>query len=119
MSDNDISPVTIYYHAMMSPVPSGSPTQLSAAVVRESLVIMWAPPALELRNGRILDYKIVYTNTRNSSHKRSLVIKAPLLNYTIAGIEHDTLYYIRVAAGTSVGFGTYANTTIFIGKGWC
>ena len=102
---------------LISSVPSGSPVQLKASLKMGSLVIAWLPPALDLRNGRITDYKLVYSTTRNSSHECSFIIKAPLSNYTISSIEQDALYHIRVAAGTSVGLGSYANTTIFIGKG--
>lgn len=98
-------------------VPDGSPLSLSANIdMKGSIFVTWIPPRLRLRNGQINHYRVVYTNNNSLDiNQWSTIIIGATLSCNLTDLQPDTLYYISVAAGTSAGFGPYANTSVFTG----
>uniref|UniRef100_A0A4W5QRK3 Receptor-type tyrosine-protein phosphatase F n=1 Tax=Hucho hucho TaxID=62062 RepID=A0A4W5QRK3_9TELE len=89
-------------------VPSSYPQNLSVVgLTTTTTKLAWEPPALAERNGRIVQYVVVY---------RDINIPCPVLcpvscivpcttQMTIMGLQPDTTYDIRVRAFTSKGAG--------------
>lgn len=77
-----------------------------------SILISWSPPAVAVRNGHIEQYQVLYT-TNSSLHfnQRPAITVDAVLSYKLT-LQPSTRYYISVTAGTSAGFGPYANTSV-------
>ncbi|XP_030631212.1 receptor-type tyrosine-protein phosphatase F [Chanos chanos] len=84
-------------------VPSGFPLKLEVVgLTASSTSLAWEPPALAERNGRIIQYLVVYRdiNSQQNSTNRTTETKM-----TIQGLRPDTTYDIRAQAFTSKGGG--------------
>ena len=79
-----------------------------------SITVSWSPPNVALQNGRITHYKLLYTtNSSQTENLRPTVfLDAATFSYQLTNLSVNTRYYIMIAAGTSIGFGPYANTSI-------
>uniref|UniRef100_A0A8C7KDC4 Receptor-type tyrosine-protein phosphatase F n=1 Tax=Oncorhynchus kisutch TaxID=8019 RepID=A0A8C7KDC4_ONCKI len=74
-------------------VPSSYPQNLSVVgLTTTTTKLAWEPPALAERNGRIVQYVVVYRDINKTQ-------------MTIMGLQPDTTYDIRVRAFTSKGAG--------------
>ncbi|XP_034147276.1 receptor-type tyrosine-protein phosphatase F isoform X6 [Esox lucius] len=83
--------------------PSGFPLNLRVTGLTTSTTqLSWDPPALPERNGKIVQYIVVYRdiNDQNNSTNRTSDTRM-----TIHGLKPDTTYDIRVQAFTSKGGG--------------
>ena len=96
-------------------VPDGPPLSFNAITKSDlSITVSWSPPNVSLQNGQIIHYKLLYTT--NSSQTETLrptvFLDASTFSYRLTNLSVNTHYYIMIAAGTSIGFGPYANTSI-------
>nr|XP_055058540.1 receptor-type tyrosine-protein phosphatase F-like isoform X2 [Misgurnus anguillicaudatus] len=84
-------------------VPSGFPANLRVVGLTTSTTTLeWEPPALSERNGRITQYKVVYSDINS---KLNSTISTNDTKMIIQGLRPDTTYTIRVQAFTSKGSG--------------
>ena len=96
-------------------VPDGPPLSVNAVAKFDlSITVSWSPPKLALQNGLIIHYKLLYTtNSSQTENLRPTVfLDAATFSYQLTNLSVNTRYYIMIAAGTSIGFGPYANTSI-------
>ncbi|KAM4628738.1 protein tyrosine phosphatase receptor type Fa isoform 2-T2 [Polymixia lowei] len=84
-------------------VPSSYPQNLSVVgLTTTSTKLAWDPPPLAERNGKIVQYVVVYRDI-NSQHNGTN--STTDTHMTIQGLQPDTTYDIRVRAFTSKGSG--------------
>ena len=81
-----------------------------------SVSVSWSPPDVTLQNGVITSYKLFYTtdnslpwDMRTSTIVRAANCSLPQSTRITNLRTPSSLYYISVSAGTSAGFGPYAN----------
>ncbi|XP_071001125.1 receptor-type tyrosine-protein phosphatase F-like, partial [Oncorhynchus clarkii lewisi] len=87
-------------------VPSGYPLKLSVTGLTTSTTqLAWDPPALSERNGKILQYVVVYRDINSHTNSTNRTMDTHM---TIQGLKHDTTYDIRVQAFTSRGGGPFS-----------
>ncbi|XP_036842479.1 receptor-type tyrosine-protein phosphatase F isoform X10 [Oncorhynchus mykiss] len=87
-------------------VPSGYPLKLSVTGLTTSTTqLAWDPPALSERNGKILQYVVVYRDINSHTNSTNRTVDTHM---TIQGLKHDTTYDIRVQAFTSRGGGPFS-----------
>ena len=78
-----------------------------------TITVTWSPPDLTLQNGRIISYKLLYTNdlSQNDDQRQSVTINATSpLTYQLPNLLVNTRYFIKIAAATSIRLGPYTNT---------
>ncbi|XP_064865223.1 receptor-type tyrosine-protein phosphatase F-like isoform X6 [Oncorhynchus nerka] len=84
-------------------VPSSYPQNLSVVgLTTTTTKLAWEPPALAERNGRIVQYVVVYKDINSQQNHTNSTIETQM---TIMGLQPDTTYDIRVRAFTSKGAG--------------
>ncbi|XP_017266421.1 receptor-type tyrosine-protein phosphatase F isoform X9 [Kryptolebias marmoratus] len=84
-------------------VPSGFPLNLKVTgLTQSSTKLTWEPPLLAERNGKIVNYVVVYRDINNQQDNTSHTTDTHM---TIEGLNPDTTYDIRVQAFTSKGGG--------------
>uniref|UniRef100_A0A8C7SJV7 Receptor-type tyrosine-protein phosphatase F n=1 Tax=Oncorhynchus mykiss TaxID=8022 RepID=A0A8C7SJV7_ONCMY len=84
-------------------VPSSYPQNLSVVgLTTTTTKLAWEPPALAERNGRIVQYVVVYRDINSQQNHTNSTIETQM---TIMGLQPDTTYDIRVRAFTSKGAG--------------
>ncbi|XP_028832631.1 receptor-type tyrosine-protein phosphatase F-like isoform X4 [Denticeps clupeoides] len=84
-------------------VPSGFPLNLQVVGLTTSTTqLSWEPPALGERNGKIVQYQVVYKDINSQQNATNRTSDTHL---TIQGLQPDTTYDIRVQAFTSKGGG--------------
>ncbi|XP_073704979.1 receptor-type tyrosine-protein phosphatase F isoform X5 [Garra rufa] len=84
-------------------VPSGFPLNLRVVGLTTSTTrLAWDPPALSERNGRIMQYLVMYRDINNIQNGTNRTSDTQM---TIQGLRPDTTYDIRVQAFTSKGGG--------------
>lgn len=84
-------------------VPSSYPQNLSVVgLTTTTTTLAWEPPALAERNGRIVQYVVVYRDINSQQNRTNTTTNTTL---TIQGLLPDTTYDIRVRAFTSKGGG--------------
>uniref|UniRef100_UPI003AAFD541 protein tyrosine phosphatase receptor type Fa isoform X1 n=1 Tax=Centroberyx gerrardi TaxID=166262 RepID=UPI003AAFD541 len=84
-------------------IPSSYPQNLSVVgLTTTSTKLAWEPPPLAERNGKIVQYVVVYRDI-NSQHNNTN--STAETHMTIQGLQPDTTYDIRVRAFTSKGGG--------------
>nr|XP_046176903.1 receptor-type tyrosine-protein phosphatase F isoform X7 [Oncorhynchus gorbuscha] len=87
-------------------VPSGYPLKLCVTGLTTSTTqLAWDPPALSERNGKILQYVVVYRDINSHTNSTNRTMDTHM---TIQGLKHDTTYDIRVQAFTSRGGGPFS-----------
>ncbi|XP_057697022.1 protein tyrosine phosphatase receptor type Fa isoform X3 [Corythoichthys intestinalis] len=83
--------------------PSGYPLNLSAAGLgATSARLAWEPPPLAERNGRIVEYAVVYRDIDSREESARTTAETHL---SLSGLRPDTTYDIRVRAFTAKGGG--------------
>ena len=77
-----------------------------------SVDLSWTPPLQH--NGNITGYHIEYLSiTENGTHQhREVNITTPAVNYTVTGLEGNTLYQLTVSAETSAGRGEGSTVSV-------
>ena len=90
---------------LSSPVPGEVHSINGLPLSSTSVELSWTPPLDP--NGNITGYHIGYLSaTENSIHDHGQVnITSPAVNYTVPGLEENTLYHFSVYAETSAGRG--------------
>ncbi|XP_062337982.1 receptor-type tyrosine-protein phosphatase F isoform X4 [Osmerus eperlanus] len=84
-------------------VPSGFPVNLRVTgLTTSSTQLAWEPPALAERNGKIVQYVVVY---RDINSQQNATNRTDDTRMTIQGLKPDTTYDIRVQAFTGQGPG--------------
>ncbi|XP_062412597.1 protein tyrosine phosphatase receptor type Fa isoform X3 [Sardina pilchardus] len=84
-------------------VPGSYPQNLSVVgLTTTATSLAWEPPALAERNGRIVQYVVVYRDINSQQNRTNSTANTTL---TIQGLQPDTTYDIRVRAFTSKGGG--------------
>uniref|UniRef100_A0A8C1R2D2 Receptor-type tyrosine-protein phosphatase F n=1 Tax=Cyprinus carpio TaxID=7962 RepID=A0A8C1R2D2_CYPCA len=84
-------------------VPSGFPLNLRVVGLTTSTTrLAWDPPALSERNGRIIQYLVMYRDINNIQNGTNRTSDTQM---TIQGLRPDTTFDIRVQAFTSKGGG--------------
>ncbi|XP_026137641.1 receptor-type tyrosine-protein phosphatase F-like isoform X22 [Carassius auratus] len=85
-------------------MPSGFPLNLRVVGLTTSTTrLAWDPPALSERNGRIIQYLVMYRDINNIQNGTNRTSDTQM---TIQGLRPDTTYDIRVQAFTSKGGGS-------------
>uniref|UniRef100_A0A8B9LSP6 Receptor-type tyrosine-protein phosphatase F n=1 Tax=Astyanax mexicanus TaxID=7994 RepID=A0A8B9LSP6_ASTMX len=83
--------------------PSGFPLNFSVVGLTTTTTrLTWEPPALSERNGRIVNYVVVYRDINSQQNSTNSTAETQM---TIHGLKPDTTYDIRVQAFTSQGGG--------------
>ena len=75
--------------------------------------LSWTPPTD--RNGHITGYHIQYiSESLNGTHGNRELSTSPALtvNYTVTGLEENTLYHFTVSAETSAGRGEGSTVSV-------
>nr|AIZ68366.1 neogenin/DCC [Nematostella vectensis] len=90
-------------------IPKGPPTGLTlqAAQSGTALIVSWNPPHHSLANGRIIKYALEYRRSGKTMFNR--VELGDVLDRTITRLQPNTKYEVRIAAGTSSGFGDFTD----------
>ena len=89
-------------------VPSGPPTNVSAALVLSTnFTLTWHPPAAGERNGIITGYNISITSL-SSPFEDALKYFTTSLTITVDSLDPHTAYICTVAANTVIGMGPYS-----------
>ncbi|XP_066181143.1 receptor-type tyrosine-protein phosphatase F isoform X6 [Sylvia atricapilla] len=84
-------------------VPSGFPQNLRVVGLTTSTTeVAWDPPVLAERNGKIVNYTVVY---RDINSQQDLVNITKDTSITLTNLKPDTTYDIKVRARTSKGAG--------------
>ncbi|KAK1790050.1 hypothetical protein P4O66_002359 [Electrophorus voltai] len=84
-------------------VPAGFPLNLSVVGLTTTTTrLTWEPPAPAERNGRIVQYAVVY---RDINSQQNSTNRTADTHMTLHGLRPDTTYDIRVQAFTSKGGG--------------
>ncbi|XP_076135118.1 protein tyrosine phosphatase receptor type Fa isoform X3 [Alosa pseudoharengus] len=84
-------------------VPGSYPQNLSVVgLTTTTTTLAWEPPALAERNGRIVQYVVVYRDINSQQNRTNSTANTTL---TVQGLQPDTTYDIRVRAFTSKGGG--------------
>lgn len=89
-------------------VPGGAPRDVKVlALDSRSLLVSWKPPPVELQNGAIRFYALLYRlRGQNQSEETRITLNNPALrNFTIDELHKYAEYVVRVLAGTGVGDG--------------
>ncbi|XP_053928533.1 receptor-type tyrosine-protein phosphatase F isoform X10 [Cuculus canorus] len=84
-------------------VPSGFPQNLRVVGLTTSTTeVAWEPPVLAERNGKIVNYTVVY---RDINSQQDLVNITKDTSITLTNLKPDTTYDIKVRARTNKGVG--------------
>ncbi|XP_069719041.1 receptor-type tyrosine-protein phosphatase F isoform X9 [Phaenicophaeus curvirostris] len=84
-------------------VPSGFPQNLRVVGLTTSTTeVAWEPPVLAERNGKIVNYTVVY---RDINSQQDLVNITKNTSITLTNLKPDTTYDIKVRARTNKGVG--------------
>lgn len=84
-------------------VPSGFPQNLRVVGLTTSTTeVAWDPPVLAERNGKIVNYTVVY---RDINSQQDLVNITKDTSITLTNLKPDTTYDIKVRARTNKGVG--------------
>ncbi|XP_018590268.2 receptor-type tyrosine-protein phosphatase F isoform X2 [Scleropages formosus] len=84
-------------------VPSGFPQNLRVVgLTTTTTKLAWDPPLLSERNGRILQYVVVYRDINSQQNSTNTTTETQM---TVHGLRPETTYDIRVRAFTSKGGG--------------
>nr|XP_029542417.1 receptor-type tyrosine-protein phosphatase F isoform X12 [Oncorhynchus nerka] len=84
-------------------VPSSYPQNLSVVgLTTTTTKLAWEPPVLAERNGKIVQYVVVYRDINSQQNHTNSTTETQM---TIMGLQPDTTYDIRIRAFTSKGGG--------------
>uniref|UniRef100_A0A8C0IFI9 Receptor-type tyrosine-protein phosphatase F n=1 Tax=Bubo bubo TaxID=30461 RepID=A0A8C0IFI9_BUBBB len=93
-------------------VPSGFPQNLRVVGLTTSTTeVAWDPPVLAERNGKIVNYTVVY---RDINSQQDLVNITKDTSITLMNLKPDTTYDIKVRARTNKGVGPLSPSTVWL-----
>ena len=86
--------------------PDGPPLDVVfVSKSKTSLTVSWKPPEKMFRNGIVNKYKVCYST---KGIKESCKDVVSTTSYSIKKLKPATKYFVRVSAGTIVGYGVYS-----------
>ncbi|XP_016521995.1 receptor-type tyrosine-protein phosphatase F-like isoform X2 [Poecilia formosa] len=87
-------------------MPSSYPQNLRVAgLTSTSTALVWEPPPLSERNGKIIKYVVVYRDINSKHNNTNMTTETRM---TILDLQPDTTYDIRVQAFTNKGGGPFS-----------
>lgn len=87
-------------------MPSSYPQNLRVVgLTSTSTVLVWEPPPLSERNGKIIKYVVVYRDINSKHNSTNSTTETQM---TILDLQPDTTYDIRVQAFTNKGGGPFS-----------
>lgn len=88
----------------LSSVPLRAPELSLTSRSPTDIQVSWLPLALKLSRGRVSAYRLWY---RSSSDGATTQLELPgdQTQYLLEGLQPDTIYLLRIAASTSMGWG--------------
>ncbi|MDR0956163.1 MAG: fibronectin type III domain-containing protein [Candidatus Nomurabacteria bacterium] len=125
-SDSGLSNGTTYYYcvaatnmmgsasAYTSVVPKvvvvapSAPTLTSAVPTADSVALSWAAPS-STGGAALTGYEIDWSTSNSFSTYSSATVGGSVLTYSPSNLNVGTVYYFRVRAENSAGWGTYSN----------
>ena len=93
-----------------SSVTSSAPTAVVGTAGNAQVVLTWGAPVLP-GGAAITDYSIQYSSNSGSSWTSFSHTASTALTATVTGLTNSTAYLFRVAAITSAGTGSYAQSS--------
>ena len=116
-----IEPIIPFFFISKNAVPDGPPTEARVTHAdSRNMSLVWQPPALELRNGEIVNYTICirFFSTSPGPCLQEVTL-GNQTHYKATQLKPYTEYIITIFAGTEIGFGPpvmVVNTTSEAGK---
>ncbi|XP_072236348.1 immunoglobulin superfamily DCC subclass member 4 isoform X2 [Leuresthes tenuis] len=93
---------------MLEDVPS-APSQLSIASTSPTDIrLMWHPLSSQHSRGAVTRYRIEYSTLDQADNVFSVELKGNETQFTLRELQPNQVYRLRIAAGTSVGFGVFS-----------
>ncbi|XP_062439827.1 immunoglobulin superfamily DCC subclass member 4 [Rhea pennata] len=91
-------------------VPSAAPQLSLSSMTPGDIRVTWLPPPPELSNGKITKYKIDYC-TLKEDQITSIEVGGNETQITLYSLHPNKVYKVRIAASTSMGYGTPSEWT--------
>ena len=96
--------------------PSGAPQNVTVSAVSwDQAVVVWEAPAVEQRNGVIVQYSVVLLNDSGAGAEamRNITVDGMQLSVQLGNLTERTVYWVQVQAWTKVGAGPLSTRVIF------
>ena len=103
-----------YVFLMLSAVPSGPPTSVSATSTSTTIDVQWGEVDCIHRNGDITGYSVQYGVQGSENRETVSVLGEEATNRRIFGLNSSTNYTVQVAAENLVGLGMYSDPPLII-----
>ncbi|XP_018618739.2 immunoglobulin superfamily DCC subclass member 4-like [Scleropages formosus] len=98
--------------AMPEDVPIAPPQLSLLSTSPTDIHVMWLPLSPEHSRGAITRYRIDYSTLDEADHVSSVEVGGNDTQVTLRGLLPNRAYRLRMAAGTSAGFGTPSEWTL-------
>ncbi|XP_072321007.1 immunoglobulin superfamily DCC subclass member 4 [Eucyclogobius newberryi] len=95
-------PVTV---DMLEDVPSASPQLSIVSTSPTDIRLMWQPLSTQHRRGAVSRYRIEYSAMDQMDKLFSVEVGGYETQFTVRDLQPNKTYRLRIAAGTSIGFG--------------
>jgi hypothetical protein len=91
-----------------------------SATTSTGLTVTWEPPALEVRGGRIVTYRVAYqrvagqarAHPNKTSAEQHQEVAATSTSAVLSALEPAVSYSVRICAATAAGCGPYSTPTV-------
>ena len=96
--------------------PSGAPQNVTVSAVSwDQAVVVWEAPAVEQRNGVIVQYSVVLLNDSGAGAEamRNITVDGMQLSVQLGNLTERTVYWVQVQAWTKVGAGPLSTHVMF------
>lgn len=91
----------------VSTVPTAAPVNVTLyATTPRTLLINWKPPPLGEQNGDITNYTLIIADENGADVREEVTEELELV---VGGLQPFQLYYVHLAASTSVGLGPHTS----------
>ncbi|KAM9765062.1 immunoglobulin superfamily DCC subclass member 4 isoform 2-T2 [Menidia menidia] len=97
-------PITV---KMLEDVPSAPPQLSIASTSPSDIRLMWHPLSSQHSHGAVTRYRIEYSRL-DQDNVFSVEVKGNATQFTLRELQPNRVYRLRIAAGTSVGFGVFS-----------
>ncbi|XP_028678541.1 immunoglobulin superfamily DCC subclass member 4 [Erpetoichthys calabaricus] len=89
---------------MLEDVPSAPPHLSLLSTSPTEIHVMWLPLSLDLSQGKVTKHRIDYC-AMEEDHMYSIEVAGNETQVTLRELKPNQMYKVRIAAGTSIGFG--------------